>query len=130
MLGWLRATRHVPQTWPPVIASGVPSHCRHVHASSAPPMISLSASRPPAHVGDPVSAIDTPALVLDLPAFEANCQHLVETMTRHHPSVRVRPHTKAHKTPAIAALQLKLLGSVAQGVCCQKVVLLRCMAVY
>lgn len=86
-------------------------------------MISLSASRPPAQVGHTLADIDTPALVLDLPAFEANCRHLVDVMTHNYPAVRVRPHTKAHKTPAIAALQLELLGGVAQGVCCQKVVM-------
>ncbi len=30
------------------------------------------AQTPPARIGDDVAAIDTPALVLDLPAFERN----------------------------------------------------------
>ena len=32
----------------------------------------MSAAMPPAAPGDPVAAIDTPALVLDLYAFERN----------------------------------------------------------
>jgi D-threonine aldolase len=67
----------------------------------------------PARVGDDVAAIDTPALVLDLPAFERNLDRMAQATHR----VRLRPHAKAHKCPDIAKLQVAR-GAV--GVCCQK----------
>src|SRR5438034_6118375 len=69
--------------------------------------------RPPAQVGDTVAAIDTPALVLDLDAFERNLDRMANA-TR---GIRLRPHAKAHKCPDIARWQLAR-GAV--GVCCQK----------
>ena len=72
-------------------------------------------TRAPASVGQRVEEIDTPALVLDLDAFEANLATLAGS-TRDR--VRVRPHAKTHKCPEIAKRQLAL-GAV--GVCCQKV---------
>lgn len=36
-----------------------------------------------AHPADPVSAIDTPALVLDLDAFERNLQRMVDALKGH-----------------------------------------------
>jgi D-serine deaminase-like pyridoxal phosphate-dependent protein len=68
---------------------------------------------PPARVGDALAAIDTPALVLDLAAFERNLDRMAEA-TR---GIRLRPHAKAHKCPAIAREQIAR-GAV--GVCCQK----------
>ena len=72
--------------------------------------------RAPASPGDPVASIETPALVLDLDAFERN----VDAMAREVASrgLRLRPHAKAHKTPAIAQAQM---AHGAVGVCCQKV---------
>jgi D-serine deaminase-like pyridoxal phosphate-dependent protein len=66
--------------------------------------------------GDHVSAIDTPALVLDLDAFDRNLERMAAALrgTR----VRLRAHAKAHKCPEIALRQVAL-GAV--GVCCQKV---------
>jgi len=78
---------------------------------------SISATRPPAEIGDSVSSIETPALMVDLNAFEANCASLQIRMQAY-PTVSVRPHVKAHKCAEIAHTQLKLLG--AKGVCCQK----------
>lgn len=69
-----------------------------------------------ARPGDPVSAIDTPALVLDLEAFERNLQRMADALKGH--PVRLRPHGKSHKCPEIALRQVAL-GAV--GVCCQKV---------
>lgn len=56
-------------------------------------------------VGLPVSELDTPALLLDLVAFE----HNVRTMADHFRSrgVSWRPHAKAFKSPAIAHQLLK-----------------------
>lgn len=69
-----------------------------------------------ARAGDPVSAIDTPALVLDLDAFERNLERMAAALRGTH--VRLRAHAKAHKCPQIALRQVAL-GAV--GVCCQKV---------
>lgn len=71
---------------------------------------------PPATAGQPVDAVDTPALLLDLDAFEAN----VETMARfaRGSGMRLRPHAKSHKCAEIA---LRQMAAGAVGVCCQKV---------
>ena len=71
---------------------------------------------PPAHPGMRLADVDTPALLLDLDAFERNLDRLDATL-RGIP-VRVRPHSKSHKCPEIA---LRQLAHGAVGVCCQKV---------
>ncbi len=68
---------------------------------------------PPARVGDPVGAIDTPALVVDLDALGRNIDRMANSVH----GVRLRPHGKAHKCPDIAHLQV---AAGAVGVCCQK----------
>ena len=73
-------------------------------------------TRPPARIGDPISAVDTPALIIDLDAFEFNLRKLPETLIGK--PVRIRPHAKTHKSPIIALKQMEL-GAI--GVCCQKV---------
>jgi D-threonine aldolase len=70
----------------------------------------------PAAVGAPLEQIDTPALVLDLPAFERNQRTLFEAVRGR--GVRVRPHAKTHKCPEVGKRQLAM-GAV--GMCCQKV---------
>jgi 3-hydroxy-D-aspartate aldolase len=72
--------------------------------------------RPPARVGDRVEDIDTPALVLELDAFERNLRTLAGSVKRR--PVRVRAHAKTHKCPEIAKRQIEH-GAV--GMCCQKV---------
>ncbi|HEX5698335.1 MAG TPA: DSD1 family PLP-dependent enzyme [Rhodoferax sp.] len=69
-----------------------------------------------ARAGDLCSAIDTPALVLDLDAFERNLQRMVDALKGH--PVRLRAHAKSHKCPEIARRQIAL-GAI--GICCQKV---------
>lgn len=69
-----------------------------------------------AQPGDSADAIDTPALVLDLDAFERNLQRMAEAARAR--GVRLRPHAKSHKCPEIALRQVAL-GAV--GICCQKV---------
>ena len=69
-----------------------------------------------AKAGDPVTAIDTPALVLDLDAFERNLERMAAALRG--TGVRLRAHAKAHKCPEIARRQVAL-GAV--GICCQKV---------
>ncbi len=60
--------------------------------------------------------VDTPALILDLDAFEANLDRLAATL--HGTGVRLRAHAKTHKSPVIAHLQMAR-GAVGQ--CVQKV---------
>jgi 3-hydroxy-D-aspartate aldolase len=73
-------------------------------------------SRPaPANVGQRLDDVDTPALVLDLAAFEKNQKTLFDSVKNR---VRVRPHAKTHKCAEVAKRQLAL-GAV--GMCCQKV---------
>jgi D-serine deaminase-like pyridoxal phosphate-dependent protein len=55
-------------------------------------------------VGMPVSALDTPALVVDIDAMDRNIAHIAGTMRRH--GVQWRPHAKGHKCPAIAHRQI------------------------
>ncbi|HMM52515.1 MAG TPA: DSD1 family PLP-dependent enzyme [Burkholderiaceae bacterium] len=77
---------------------------------------SNSASAPPAAPGDPLGRVDTPALVLDLDAFEANVAALHAHAAAR--GVRVRAHGKAHRCPEISRRQV---AAGAVGVCCQKV---------
>jgi len=72
--------------------------------------------RPPAVVGQRLAEVDTPALVLELDAFEKNLRTLADAV-RAYP-VRVRTHAKTHKCPEVAKRQMAL-GAV--GACCQKV---------
>lgn len=69
-----------------------------------------------AAVGDRREAIDTPALILDLDAFEYNLKLMASALKN--TGVRLRPHAKSHKCPEIALRQMAL-GAV--GICCQKV---------
>jgi D-serine deaminase-like pyridoxal phosphate-dependent protein len=71
---------------------------------------------PPATPGMPLSEVDTPALLLDLDAFERNLKRMSEAVSA--AGVRLRPHAKTHKSPIIALKQIAL-GAVGQ--CCQKV---------
>ena len=72
---------------------------------------------PPAAVPGMASReIDTPALLLDLDAFERNLDRLQAAADA--AGVKLRPHGKAHKTPAVALAQIAR-GAV--GICCQKV---------
>ena len=71
---------------------------------------------PPAREGQPLREVDTPALIIDLDAFEANLSVMADAARQL--GVRLRPHAKMHKSPLIALKQIAL-GAV--GVCCQKV---------
>jgi D-serine deaminase-like pyridoxal phosphate-dependent protein len=70
----------------------------------------------PATVGAPVDEIDTPALIVDLDAFDYNIARMA-AFTRAN-GVRLRAHAKTHKCPAVA---LKQIAAGAVGQCCQKV---------
>src|SRR5579872_2763862 len=56
----------------------------------------------PLHVGD----LDTPALIIDLDIMERNLRRMAEYTGRH--GLRLRPHTKTHKIPALARRQIDL----------------------
>jgi D-serine deaminase-like pyridoxal phosphate-dependent protein len=66
-------------------------------------------------VGQPVAAIDTPALVVDLDAMQRNLGRMAEFCRKH--EIRWRPHAKMHKSSALARLQQH---AGACGVCVQK----------
>src|SRR6266536_358873 len=70
----------------------------------------------PAQVGSTIDEIDTPALLVDLDAFEHNLHKLAGFCRS--AGVRLRPHAKTHKCPTIA---LKQVAAGAVGQCCQKV---------
>ena len=72
--------------------------------------------RPPAEVGMPLEEVDTPALLVELDAFERNLKRMVDAVAD--TGARLRPHAKTHKCAVIARRQMAL-GAV--GVCCQKV---------
>src|SRR2546430_16686490 len=71
--------------------------------------------RPPASVGQRLEEVDTPALILDLDAFEKNLLSLQTAVTGK--KIRVRAHAKTHKCPEIAKRQIAA-GAVGGG--CQK----------
>src|ERR1700730_7020101 len=70
---------------------------------------------PPAEIGMRLAEVDTPALLLDLDAFERNLARRADRAKQM--GVRLRPHAKTHKSAIIARRQMAL-GAV--GVCCQK----------
>src|SRR6266545_4487936 len=83
------------------------------HASAGSPAMT---TRPPAEIGMTLDEVDTPALMIDLDAFERNLRRLADKVRGS--GVRLRPHAKTHKCPVIALKQIEL-GAV--GVCVQKV---------
>jgi D-serine deaminase-like pyridoxal phosphate-dependent protein len=76
----------------------------------------MAMKRPNLVAGDPVDAIETPALIVDLDALHANLERMADYAKES--GVRLRPHGKTHKCAAIGLLQMQL-GAV--GLCCQKV---------
>jgi D-serine deaminase-like pyridoxal phosphate-dependent protein len=72
--------------------------------------------RVPARIGDPLEAVEPPALVVDLDAFEHNLDLMANAVRGS--GLALRPHAKSHKCPDIAKAQIAR-GAV--GICCQKV---------
>ena len=66
--------------------------------------------------GVPLSAVDSPALLVDLTAFERNIATMMDFAQAQ--GIRLRAHGKSHKCGAIARRQ-QAAGAV--GLCCQKV---------
>lgn len=73
-------------------------------------------TEPPAQIGMPIDQVDTPALVIELDAFDHNLATMRQAIEG--TGIRVRPHAKTHKSAAIARRQI---AEGAVGVCCQKV---------
>jgi len=71
---------------------------------------------PPARIGMAEQDVDTPALLIDLDAFEANLDTMAALMAAQ--GVKLRAHAKTHKSPIIAHRQIAR-GAVGQ--CVQKV---------
>lgn len=71
----------------------------------------------PAEAGMSVNDIATPALMIDLDAFERNVEKLRAFTQKH--KIRLRAHAKTHKSADIARYQMEHGGAC--GVCCQKV---------
>ncbi|MCZ6635473.1 MAG: alanine racemase [bacterium] len=63
-----------------------------------------------------IEDLDTPALTIDLDILEQNIRTVQESCRKH--DIPLRVHTKTHKTPAIAHMQLRA-GAI--GIVCQKV---------
>ena len=70
----------------------------------------------PARIGDRLDQIDTPALIIDLDAFEQNLKTMADFARA--AGVRLRPHAKTHKCVEVAKRQIALF---AIGQCVQKV---------
>ena len=71
-----------------------------------------------------IADIQTPALIVDLAAMEANIKALAARVAAY-PSVRVTPHAKAHKSVEIAKRQM---AAGASRMCCQNVAEIEAMA--
>jgi hypothetical protein len=71
----------------------------------------------PAKIGDHINDIHTPALVIDLEAFERNVWRMADRARAM--GVRLRAHAKTYKSADIALYQIKQGGAC--GICCQKV---------
>ncbi len=72
--------------------------------------------RPPAEPGMREDEVDTPALLLDLDAFEANLDAMARRLEG--TGARLRAHAKTHKSPVVARQQMAR-GAIGQ--CVQKV---------
>jgi len=66
-------------------------------------------------IGEPKLKLDTPALLVDLDVMQSNIACIARTCREN--GVGWRPHTKAHKTPEIAHMQL---AAGAIGITCAK----------
>ncbi len=71
----------------------------------------------PAEPGMDLADVSTPALIIDLDAFEKNVEVMRSFMEQ--AGVRHRAHAKTHKSADIALYQIEHGGAC--GVCCQKV---------
>jgi D-serine deaminase-like pyridoxal phosphate-dependent protein len=66
-------------------------------------------------VGQPVQALDTPALLINIPVMDRNIARMAETFRA--AGINWRPHTKGLKSPALVE---RLLAAGAMGITCAK----------
>jgi 3-hydroxy-D-aspartate aldolase len=71
----------------------------------------------PAEVGMALGDVSTPALIIDLDAFERNVRLMGDFIKQK--GIRHRAHAKTHKSADIALYQIEHGGAC--GICCQKV---------
>ncbi len=71
----------------------------------------------PARIGMKLEDVATPALIVELDAFERNVAQMRTFITQN--GVRHRAHAKTHKSADIALFQIEHGGAC--GICCQKV---------
>ncbi len=79
----------------------------------------------PAAIGDLLTDVDTPAIILDSDALDFNIRKMVELVRENSApgqDIKIRPHVKAHKCPQLALRQIELSDNFTIGVCCQKVI--------
>jgi len=74
-----------------------------------------AAAMPRSPIGTPKVDLDTPALCLDIVAAEANIRRMADFLGNG--PVRLRPHSKTHKSPVLAQKQLQA-GAI--GITCAK----------
>lgn len=67
-------------------------------------------------IGTPVDQLDTPSLLVDIDTLRANMSMMAAALKER--GIGWRPHAKAHKSPAIATMQLE---AGAFGITCAKV---------
>jgi len=77
-------------------------------------MVLGTAADSPIELYEPVSGIETPAVVVDLDVMERNIEEYATFAEEH--DVALRSHAKTHKTPAIAHYQHDRTGA---GIVCQ-----------
>ncbi len=82
--------------------------------NNAEPVVGLTI---PAAIGMAEKDISTPALIIDLDAFEKNVKLMGDFIKEK--GIRHRPHAKTHKSADIARYQIEHGGAC--GICCQKV---------
>jgi len=92
----------------------------------APSEVTISVPQA-AFLGQKVEDLETPRLMVDLEAFDANCEMMntilsdAGKLSPANQKVLLRPHCKNHKCSGLMKRQLRLHGALAQGVCCQTV---------
>ncbi len=84
-----------------------------ISAQTSGPIVGLDV---PALPGMPLAEVVTPALIIDLDSFEHNVAVLREQLAK--AGVRLRAHSKTHKSVDIARYQIEQGGAC--GICCQK----------
>jgi len=81
-----------------------------------PEVVDLLTRSGQAHlVGQPVQALDTPALLINIPVMDRNIARMAETFRA--AGINWRPHTKGLKSPALVE---RLLAAGASGITCAK----------